>query len=1229
MSKYLTNLVVFLAGLAVVGWIGVGYAGTNPLALAVTLLIGVCYLGGALELLRYQQATSALTRALAGLSEAPGNLGSWLDQLPPSLRNAARLRIEGERAGLPGPALTPYLVGLLVLLGMLGTFLGMVVTLRGTGLALESATDLAAIRASLAAPVKGLGFAFGTSIAGVATSAMLGLLAALCRRERVRAAQLLDGKAATTLRVYSQGYQREESFKLLQRQAEVMQRQADALPTLVDQLQAMMNGMAQQNQALSERHMASQDAFQGKAEAAYSRLAAVMEQSMKESVSQSARSAGAALQPVVEATMASLSRETASLQDTVAQAVQRQLEGLTSGFQATTSNVAGIWNQALAGQQRASEALSQDLRASLDHFAQTFEQRSAALLDSVSSRLEESSGSMSHAWTQALSRQEQASEKLAGDNLQALTAAAASFEQHSASLLRTLNQSHTLLQSELASRDQQRLAAWTDTLGAMGATLRQEWEQSGAQAAERQEAISATLAQTVRDIAAQAEVQARLLEGVSARMEAAADGVSQQWASALARQEQAGEKLAGDNREALAAAAATFEQHSAALLQTLDQSHTQLQAALASRDQERLAAWTGTLTAMAATLSQEWQQAGADTVARQQAASDTLAQTARDIAAQTQAQAGLLDSVSARLETAAGSVTQAWTETQTRQEQVYAKLAGDNQQALETAAATFEQHSAALLQTLDQSHAGLQAALASRDQERLAAWTATLTAMAAKLGQEWEQAGTQAALRQLEVNDTLAQTARDLTSQTQAQAGLLESVSARLETAATGVTQAWTEAQARQEQANAKLAGDNQQALETAAAAFEQHSAALLQTLDQSHAGLQAALASRDQERLAAWTGTLTAMAAKLGQEWEQAGTQAALRQLEVNDTLAQTARDLTSQTQAQAGLLESVSARLETAATGVTQAWTEAQARQEQANAKLAGDNQQALETAAAAFEQHSAALLHTLEQSQTDLQTALAAKDEARLEAWTGKLGTIADSLRAEWEQTSSYTANQQQQICDTLAITAQDISAQTQASANDTIAEIGRLVQAASEAPRAAAEVIGELRQKLSDSMERDNDMLEERNRLLETLGTLLDAVNHTAAEQRTAVDALVSSSAELLERVGTQFTEQAQAETGKLAEVAAQVASGAVEVASLGESFGTAVQLFGESNDKLVAHLQRIEAALDKSIARGDEQLAYYVAQAREVVDLSMVSQKQIIENLQQLAIQRATAGAEAA
>ncbi|MEZ0601108.1 DUF802 domain-containing protein [Paraburkholderia sp. IW21] len=697
MSRYL-NLVVFLAGLAAVCWIGAGYVTSNPLALAVTMLIGACYLAGALELQRYNEATSTMTRAVAGLSGTPPSLGAWLGQLHPSLRNPVRLRVEGQRVALAGPALTPYLVGLLVLLGMLGTLLGMVATLRGTGMALESATDLQAIRASLAAPVKGLGFAFGTSIAGVATSAMLGLLSALCRRERIQAAQMLDVKIATTLRIYSQTHRREETFKLLQRQAEVM-------PTLVDRLQTMMAAIEQQSLASNERQIASQKAFHDKAEAAFSRLASSVEQSLKASIAESTRAASAALQPVMAATMAGLARETASLHDTVTHAVQRQLDGLSSGFEATTTTVAEIWNKALAGHQRSSEALTQDLRTSLDRFSEAFEQRSAGLLEGVATRLDATAGSVSEAWKQALSRQESVSEKLADHNQQALAAAAATFEQHSASLLRTVGQSHADLQAELAARDQQRLAAWTETLGSMAATLSKEWEQTGA--------------------------------------------------------------------------------------------------------------------------------------------------------------------------------------------------------------------------------------------------------------------------------------------------------------------------------------------------------------------------------RTASW------------------------------------------------------------------------------------------------------------------------------------------------------------QQEICDTLAQTARDVSAQTQAHASDTITEIARLVQAASEAPKAAAEVVAELRQKLSDSMVRDTAMLEERSRLLETLETLLDAVNHASTEQRSAVDALVATSADLLDRVGTQFTDKVAAETGKLGAVAAQVTGSAVEVASLGEAFGVSVQLFGESNDKLVTHLQRIEAALDKSLARSDEQLAYYVAQAREVIDLSMRSQKQIVEDLQRVAGQRASAGVEAA
>ena len=105
MNRYFFHLVVFLAGLAAVCWIAAGYAGSNALALSVTLLIGACYVAGAHELMRYRQGTLGLAQAVQGLSEAPASLDGWLERLPAGLRNAVRLRVEGERVALPGPAL--------------------------------------------------------------------------------------------------------------------------------------------------------------------------------------------------------------------------------------------------------------------------------------------------------------------------------------------------------------------------------------------------------------------------------------------------------------------------------------------------------------------------------------------------------------------------------------------------------------------------------------------------------------------------------------------------------------------------------------------------------------------------------------------------------------------------------------------------------------------------------------------------------------------------------------------------------------------------------------------------------------------------------------------------------------------------------------------------------------------------------------------------------------------
>jgi hypothetical protein len=88
----------------------------------------------------------------------------------------------------------------------------------------------------------------------------------------------------------------------------------------------------------------------------------------------------------------------------------------------------------------------------------------------------------------------------------------------------------------------------------------------------------------------------------------------------------------------------------------------------------------------------------------------------------------------------------------------------------------------------------------------------------------------------------------------------------------------------------------------------------------------------------------------------------------------------------------------------------------------------------------------------------------------------------------------------------------------------------------------------------------------------------------------------------------------------------VGGSATELSQLGSSFQQAVELFVGTSEQLVQSLQGVEAAVSQSMERSDEQLAYYVAQAREVIDLSLSSQKAVVEDLRKLRNQAvATAG----
>ena len=769
------SLFTFFLGLAAATWVAIGYVGSSSLAFGVSCLIVAVYLAGANEMRRFHADTATLAQALANIPHGIERLDEWLPQVPAALQNTVRLRIEGQRVALPGPSLTPYLVGLLVLLGMLGTFLGMVVTLNGAVLALESTTDLNTIRSALAAPVKGLGVAFGTSVAGVATSAMLGLISTLGRRERQRVGQLLDNRVAGVLRNFSFGHQRQETFKALQTQAQV-------LPDLVGKLDAMLCQIAEQNRLLREQLLAGQQRFHEETKGCYADLAQSVDQSLKNSLRESATAAAKAIQPIVTVTMTGIADETRGLHDKLFSTVDAQLAGIT-----------GHLAQTLARHEQATDAQRLNLQTALASYADTFEQRSAALLASVE----------------------------AG-------------------------------QSQLQADAVQQLANLTSTT-----------------------AIS----------------QQQLADALTERF----DGLTSRLDGAVSR------------------VANTFSERSNALLASIDASHSTF----------------------------------AETTQAQQTA------LAQHIATQ-------LDGIAQRFDGTVQTVSTTWTQ----------------------ALAKHEAASDRLTQVLDHTQTAL-------------------------------------------------------------------------------------------------------------AETFAERSAALIADQRSAQASWQSEWAAGEQQRQARFTDALSAMAAKLETQWQQAGEK----------TLAQ-------------------------------------------------------------------------------------------------------------------------QEAITQTLGTTARDLVAAHQRQAETTIAEVTRLMQTAAEAPKAAAEVIGELRHELSASMARDNSLLEERSRIMETLGALLGAINHASTEQRGAIDALVSTSAELLERVGSQFAAKVEGEASKLIDIGASVAGGALEVSSLGEAFGHAVQLFSDSSEKMMTALQRIEGGLAKSLTRSDEQLAYYVAQAREVIELSILSQKKMVDELQNVSRSKA-------
>ncbi len=344
LSKNLLFAIPAAIGAIAIIWVAGLFIGTNTLALLVTLLIAIAFGIGGMELFQFRKATDSLENALRDIPQPINQLDDWLAKIHHSLQNPVRLRIESERVGLPAPVLTPYLVGLLVMLGLLGTFIGMVDTLGGAVTALQGSTELQAIRQGLTAPINGLSLAFGTSVAGVAASAMLGLMSTLSRRERMLATRSLDTQIATQLREFSLTHNRQQTYQILQAQAELM-------PALAEQMQAMMEGIVQNGTALNDTLIANQQGFQDTVQSSFTELAASVHRSLNESLIESSNKTNANISAMVAEQLNALASASENTQQRIGAATEQQLVAISSQLQGTTTQLNAAWQENLHAQQ--------------------------------------------------------------------------------------------------------------------------------------------------------------------------------------------------------------------------------------------------------------------------------------------------------------------------------------------------------------------------------------------------------------------------------------------------------------------------------------------------------------------------------------------------------------------------------------------------------------------------------------------------------------------------------------------------------------------------------------------------------------------------------------------------------------------------------------------------------------------------------------------------------------
>ncbi|AKF04250.1 hypothetical protein [Sandaracinus amylolyticus] len=325
------------------------YLDVDRVAFGLALLIAAGLALGIVELLGRVARVERVEGELAKLPR-PATLEA-IDATSASLRTVLRARLGGVRATIPSAGFASYLVGLLVMVGLLGTFLGLVDALRGAREALGASSDIDALRDALATPMLGLSRAFGTSAAGLCASAMLGLASVLARR--------VETSLASAVHVYAD----------------------DALGplTIAERQIAVLEALVRQN--------AESAAAAARASAAIEKTAAALRSDVASGVADVARAVERSLTPALERAVTRASDVTRERLDDWTRIVEREAEAR----RARDAALADAWSEA-AGQSadrvaREGARVLGELRGALGESLVSLDARLGASIEALAAQL--------------------------------------------------------------------------------------------------------------------------------------------------------------------------------------------------------------------------------------------------------------------------------------------------------------------------------------------------------------------------------------------------------------------------------------------------------------------------------------------------------------------------------------------------------------------------------------------------------------------------------------------------------------------------------------------------------------------------------------------------------------------------------------------------------------------------------------------------------------------------